>query len=454
MNQDATPTGLDVRPAKPKAERLSRRAAMAALLLIGFLFALIIYGVVTRKPVSDQVGGDGNERKATAASLAAREIAGQVPEGNAGLLAPKPAPSEGRDPLQAEPQQPQPQQQPQAVGVQVEGLSPEEQLREEAYALQREAMRSTTPALARGGGGSIASMGGGGGVPQMPQLPQLPALPGAGGLAPHQMAMLEQAGQAAAGQQGQGAAFMPAGIPGLGVGGDGGYDAQNRQGAKAAFLRQDNAADNYLKHSRQAALSPFEVKAGWDMPAVMEQGINSDLPGDLRAVIRENVYDTATGKHLLIPQGTKALGVYSSNIGFGQDGLQVVWNRLIFPDGSSINLGPMVGQDAAGLAGFRDQVNNHWGRVIGGAILTSLFSAGFQLSQGNNRSGTILDNQSSGQIVAAAAGAEVSRVGSEVTRRNLNIQPTIEIRPGYRFNIRVNKDMLFPAPYRPVGPAR
>ncbi len=453
MNQDATPTGLEVRPAKPKAERLSRRAAMAALFLIACLFGLIIYGVVTRKPVSEQVGGNDNARKATAASLAAREIAGQVPEGNAGLLAPKPSPQEGRAPVQPEAQQPpQHPQQPQAVGVQVEGLSPEEQLREEAYAMQREAMRSTTPALARGGGGSMAAAGG---MPQMPQLPQLSALPGAGGLAPHQMAMLEQAGQAAAGQQGQGATLMPAGLGGLGgATGDGGYDAQNRQGAKSAFLRQDNPADNYLKHSRQAALSPFEVKAGWDMPAVMEQGINSDLPGDLRAVIRENVYDTATGRHLLIPQGTKVLGIYSSNIGFGQDGLQVVWNRLIFPDGSSINLGPMVGQDAAGLAGFRDQVNNHWGRVIGGAILTSLFSAGFQLSQGNNRGGTILDNQSSGQIVAAAAGAEVSRVGSEVTRRNLNIQPTIEIRPGYRFNIRVNKDMLFPAPYRPVGPTR
>jgi type IV secretion system protein VirB10 len=177
-----------------------------------------------------------------------------------------------------------------------------------------------------------------------------------------------------AGVNANGLAAALASVTGMAGGGAGdGYKAQNDQAGKLQFNNAGQAMqDNYLKASRNAALSPYEVKAGWDIPAVLDQGVNSDLPGEMHAVVRENVYDTGTGRYLLIPKGSRVLGYYNSNLSFGQERVQVVWHRIIFPDASSINLGTMVGQDASGYAGFHDQVNNHWGRIIGGAVLVSV----------------------------------------------------------------------------------
>jgi type IV secretory pathway VirB10-like protein len=125
--------------------------------------------------------------------------------------------------------------------------------------------------------------------------------------------------------------------------------------------------------------------------------------------------------------------------------LQAVWRRVIFPDGSSLSLGGFEGDDSEGAAGFRDQVDNHWVRIFSGALLASLFAAGIEISQGQNSS--VLTQPSYGQQVGQAVGQQVGQVGVEVTRRNLNIQPTIIVRPGYRFFVRVGKDLLFKAPY-------
>ena len=197
-------------------------------------------------------------------------------------------------------------------------------------------------------------------------------------------------------------------------------------------------------------LSKYEIKAGWDIPAILEQALNSDLPGEIKALVRENVYDTATGKYLLIPQGSRLVGAYDSRIGYGQDGVQVGWNRIVFPDGSSINLEGMAGQDAKGYAGLRYDVDNHYKRLIGMAVLTSAFSAAFQLSQ--TRRGTVFTYPSPGEIAGSAAAGNLSQIGSEVTRRNLNVQPTVKVPIGYRFNVRVNSDLLFEGPYRPNRP--
>ena len=207
--------------------------------------------------------------------------------------------------------------------------------------------------------------------------------------------------------------------------------------------------DDYLKSIRTAPVSPFEIKAGWEIPAVMEQALNSDLPGELKALVSSSVFDTATGQYLLIPQGSRLVGTYDSRIGYGQDGVQVVWNRMIFPDASSIDLAGMTGVDAHGNAGLRDQVDHHYKRLIGFAALTSLFSAGFELSQRSRQS--VLTYPSPGEIVGSAVGQEVSQLGSRITRRNLNVQPTIKIPVGYRFNVRVNRDILFEAPYRAMN---
>jgi type IV secretion system protein TrbI len=141
------------------------------------------------------------------------------------------------------------------------------------------------------------------------------------------------------------------------------------------------------------------------------------------------------------------VGAYDSQIGYGQDGVIVVWNRIIFPDASSTNIEGMAGQDAKGQSGLRDRVDKHYRRIIGFAVLTSMFNAAFQLSQ--SRRGGLLAYPSAGETAGSAIGRELSQFGAEVTRRNLNVQPTIKVPIGYRFNVRVNRDMLFEAPYRP-----
>ena len=231
------------------------------------------------------------------------------------------------------------------------------------------------------------------------------------------------------------------------------YERQNSQGQKIEFgSLHGKDEDEYLGRGRNAALGKFEIKAGWLIPAVLEQELNSDLPGLIRALVRENVYDSVSGRYVMIPAGSTLVGIYNSHVGYGQNALQAVWRRIIFPDGSSISIGGFEGDDGQGATGFRDQVDSHWRRILSGALLTSLFAAGIEVSQGTNSS--ILQSQSVGQQVGLAVGQQVGQLGEEVTRRNLNVQPTIKVRPGCRFFVRVEKDILFNGPYSPMLPAQ
>jgi type IV secretion system protein VirB10 len=231
------------------------------------------------------------------------------------------------------------------------------------------------------------------------------------------------------------------------------YERQNDQEQKAGFgPRNGKEESQYLGRDRKPALGKYEIKAGWLIPAVLEQQLNSDLPGLIRALVRENVYDTATGRYILLPAGSTLVGIYNSHVGYGQSALQAVWRRVIFPDGSSLSLGGFEGDDSTGAAGFRDQVDNHWGRILSGALLTSLFAAGIELSQGTNSS--VLQTQSVGQQIGQSVGQQVGQLGTEVTRRNLNVQPTLVVRPGYRFFVRVEKDILLNGPYSPMTAER
>jgi len=233
------------------------------------------------------------------------------------------------------------------------------------------------------------------------------------------------------------------------------YDGQNLQTQKESFLeraRMGNVADDYLKYTRTPPLSRFEIQAGWEIPAALEQGLNSDLPGELKALVMSNVYDTATGQYLLIPQGARLVGAYNSRVGYGQSGVQVAWQRVIFPDGSSIDLGGMAGLDAQGNAGLRDSVDHHYKQLLGFAVLTSMFDAALAATQSRQQS--VLVAAGIGQETESSAGREVSQLGAQITRKNLNIQPTIKIPTGYKFNVRVNRDILFEEPYRPVQPLR
>jgi type IV secretion system protein VirB10 len=221
---------------------------------------------------------------------------------------------------------------------------------------------------------------------------------------------------------------------------------QNMQQQKTAFVGDARGGDQveYLQARPRAARSPFELSVGTIIPAVLVDGINSDLPGLVCGLVSQNVFDSATGRFLLIPQGARLCGRYDSNVAYGQQGALVVWDSLTFPNGSTLSLGGMQGYDQRGYAGFRDKVDNHIARLAGYGLLTSLFSASLAISQDDGNSQT-LSNQ---EQVSAAVGREVSQLGVEVTRRNLNIQPTIKIRPGYRFVVKVDRAIAFPSPYR------
>jgi type IV secretion system protein VirB10 len=228
------------------------------------------------------------------------------------------------------------------------------------------------------------------------------------------------------------------------------YDSQNMQSRKEAFLAANRTrqADDYLRSNRDAPLSRYEIKAGWEIPAVLEQSLNSDLPGELKALVTSNVYDTASGLYLLIPQGSRLIGRYDSRISYGQDGVQVAWSRVIYPDASSVDLDGMLGLDSHGNAGLRDKVDHHYLRIVGFSVLTSMFTAAFNISQRTSQSA--LTYPSPAQTAGSAVGQELSQTGAQITRRNLNVQPTIKVPAGYKFVVRVNRDILFEAPYQPI----
>lgn len=215
----------------------------------------------------------------------------------------------------------------------------------------------------------------------------------------------------------------------------------NGQQSKLAFMNQRNSASNYSGTYRTPALTNYEVKAGTIIPSIMISGINSDLPGQIIAQVSQNVYDTKTGKYLLIPKGSRLIGTYDSGVTMGQTRVLIAWQRIIFPDTSSIDLPMMPGSDQAGYAGFKDKVNNHYGKIFGSTAIMSLLSAGAQLSQPQSVNG---ENVSSGQTAAGAIGQEMASAGRSVIERNIRIQPTLEVRPGYRFNVQVTKDLILP----------
>ncbi|WP_026434765.1 TrbI/VirB10 family protein [Acidovorax sp. JHL-9] len=219
---------------------------------------------------------------------------------------------------------------------------------------------------------------------------------------------------------------------------------QNRQDQKEAFLK-GGSTETRNSGSLQMPASPYQVMAGTVIAGALVTGIKSDLPGDVIATVTEPVYDSATGKFLLIPQGSRILGKYNSQVSYGQSRVQVVWNRIILPDTSSLTIDNLVGTDPAGYSGLEDGVDYHWGRIVAGAALTTLLGVGAELAAPENR-------QDGNRIVIAgrdSAQDSINQVGQEITRRNMNIQPTLTERPGLPVRIIVNRDLVL-RPYQPL----
>jgi type IV secretory pathway VirB10-like protein len=223
----------------------------------------------------------------------------------------------------------------------------------------------------------------------------------------------------------------------------------NLQDHKNAFLAGKGGvkAADYLEAALQHPRSPYEIQAGTVLPAVLVTAINSDLPGPVVAQVREHVYDTATGNTLLVPQGSRLIAQYDSMVAWGQERVLLCWNRLILPDGDSMDLACMPAADLKGAAGLADEVDEHWWRILKGATVATLLSAGTAFAAGDTAS----FNPTVGQVMARSASGEIGQVGAQLTRSNLSIQPTITVRPGFSVNVIVTKDMIVP-PY-PDPPA-
>jgi type IV secretion system protein VirB10 len=214
--------------------------------------------------------------------------------------------------------------------------------------------------------------------------------------------------------------------------------AQNGQGEKAAFIRTA-AGQDYVEARLSRPRSPYEIKAGTVIPAALLTAINSDLPGEVIAQVTQPVYDHVTGRYVLIPQGARLIGRYDAQVAYGQTRALVVWHRVIFPNGNSLNFGNMAATDSSGASGVADRVNDHFGQIAKGIALSTLLSMGAASAQDAQArsSGTLVLNAG-----VSGVANEAESVGSRLVSRDLNRQPTLTIRPGARVSVLVDKDMI------------
>jgi type IV secretion system protein TrbI len=220
--------------------------------------------------------------------------------------------------------------------------------------------------------------------------------------------------------------------------------AQNGQDRKLAFANTSVDRRTTSPDRMTAPASPYVVQAGSIIPASLISGIRSDLPGQITAQVTENIHDSPSGRFLLIPQGARLIGVYDSQVAFGQSRVLLVWTRLIMPNGRSIVLERQPGADTAGYAGLEDAVDNHWGALFKAAALSTLLGVGSELGAGSDANG---NNAGIVQALRRGSSDSLNQTGQKVVQRNLDIQPTLTIRPGFPVRVIVNRDLVL-EPYK------
>ncbi|WP_337829502.1 TrbI/VirB10 family protein [Pseudonocardia sp. TMWB2A] len=208
--------------------------------------------------------------------------------------------------------------------------------------------------------------------------------------------------------------------------------AQDRQ---LAFLGQSPEKRTVAPDRVMAPASANVLQAGAVIPAALITGIRSDVPGQITAQVTQNVYDSPTGRILLVPQGTRIIGQYDSGVGFGQRRVLLVWNRLIMPDGRSIVLERQPGANAEGYAGLEDGVDFHWGEMFKAAALSTLLSVGAEAGTSQNESSLV-------QALRSGASNSISQTGQQIVSRQLGIAPTLTIRPGFPVRVMVTRDLV------------
>lgn len=220
-------------------------------------------------------------------------------------------------------------------------------------------------------------------------------------------------------------------------------NAQGDQAGKRAFMAQASNQQTVSVERLSAPVSPNIVQAGSIIPAALITGVRSDLPGQITAQVTQNVYDSPTGRILLIPQGARLIGEYDSQITAGQTRVLLAWDRLILPDGRSIVLERQPGTDAAGYAGLQDRVNEHWGNMLKAAAISTLLGVGAELA-------TTTNNDPLMQALRYGSQDTVNQTGQQIVRRQLDVPPTLTIRAGYPLRVIITRDLVF----EPVGATR
>ena len=214
---------------------------------------------------------------------------------------------------------------------------------------------------------------------------------------------------------------------------------QGDQGAKRAFMAQGANQRTVSVERLVAPASPNIVQAGSIIPAALITGIRSDLPGQITAQVTANVYDSPTGRILLIPQGARLIGEYDSEIAAGQTRVLLAWDRLILPDGRSIVLERQPGADGAGFAGLQDRVNQHWGNLLKAAAVSTVLGVGAELGADSEDDLT--------RALRRGSQDTINQTGQQIVRRQLNVQPTLTIRPGHPLRVVITRDLVL----EPIG---
>lgn len=211
--------------------------------------------------------------------------------------------------------------------------------------------------------------------------------------------------------------------------------AGGAQQAKQAFIEKAGPAQVYNAHQLEGPRSPYQLMAGSIIAASLVTGLDSDLPGQVIAQVTEPVYDTATGAYLLIPQGARLIGVYDSVVAFGQTRALLIWQRLILPDGYSIQLDNLPATDAAGYAGLADKVDFHTWQLLKGVGLSTLLGVGTEISFGDDETDLV-------RAIRQSTQQSASQAGQQVVSKQLDVQPTLRVRPGWPLRVIVHKDLI------------
>jgi type IV secretion system protein VirB10 len=447
-NVPSSPDRLELRGPVGGVTRIGPRAFALAIAIIGAIVLVVIYGI--NKTTAQKTVATTTTTVATSpapnpfANVPIVATPPPSPEPTPPLLeAPTPVPD-----LQAQPVQQrvasggdsaaQAQQYAAAAKARAEEEAAEKAREERIQAAYRSPVLTTGEASI-GGAGSVGFAGNGGGAGQ-------PAVQLASGA---RSAVGDGSGGGSGAPAAPAANVQPTANPNAYLSGPvGQYTNARTDGSvdqTTTALPANTNADDYIKTGRTAARSPYQLTAGSVLPASLITGLDSEAPGIIVGQIREDVYDTKTGKYMLVPRGTRLVGVYKSGVAYGESRVLVTWRRMIFPDTTNIDLENMSGNDVEGYAGLGGTVDNHTGRIIGAALLSSVIATAYQLTQPNQQS--VFGYPTAGQIAEQQTSQQVTQVTNQLVQKQLNIPPTVYVPKGYPFLVIVDRDIVFPSAY-------